>query len=159
LTCQSKKTNDNLKNKIMKKLFISALLAITVAASSFAAEGSKVSYAVRNNFSYQFKKVSDVQWTSGENYTMATFTLNNVRTQALYTPEGEFIGTNQAITLEELPVRAKRAFAKKYEGYTVKEAIRFEGSQESAYYISAENEKGSVILKVEDNGDISTARK
>jgi hypothetical protein len=89
---------------------------------------------------------------------MATFTLNNVRTQALYTPEGEFIGTNQAINLEELPVRAKREFAKKYDGYTVKEAIRFEGSQESAYYISAENEKGSVILKVEDSGSISTVR-
>ena len=73
--------------------------------------------------------------------------------------KGKFIGTNQAITLEDLPVNAKRAFAKKYEGYTVKEAIRFEGSQESAYYISAENEKGSVILKVDDYGLISTARK
>ncbi|HKG67320.1 MAG TPA: hypothetical protein VKA92_00510 [Segetibacter sp.] len=143
----------------MKKLFISALLAITVAASSFAAEGNNVSYTVRNNFSSQFKKASDVQWTSGENYTKATFVLDNVRTEALYSAEGELIGTNQAITLEELPVNAKRAFAKKYEGYTVKEAIRFEGSQESAYYISAENEKGSVILKVEDSGSMSTVRR
>ena len=143
----------------MKKLFISALLAITVAASSFAAEGNNVSYTVRNNFSSQFKKASDVQWTSGENYTKATFILDNVRTEALYSAEGEFIGTNQAVTLEELPVSAKRAFAKKYDGYTVKEAIRFEGSQESAYYISAENEKGSVILKVEDSGYMSTVRK
>ena len=143
----------------MKKLFISALLAITVAVSSFAAEGNNVSYTVRNNFSSQFKKASDVQWTSGENYTKATFVLDDVRTEALYSAEGEYIGTNQAITLEELPVNAKRAFAKKYDGYTVKEAIRFEGSQESAYYISAENEKGSVILKVEDSGSISTVRK
>ena len=148
-----------LKNKIMKKLFISALLAITVAASSFAAGENTVNFAALKNFKAEFKKASDVQWTSGENYTKATFVLDNVRTEALYSAEGEFIGTNQAVTLEELPVSAKRAFAKKYDGYTVKEAIRFEGSQESAYYISAENEKGSVILKVEDNGDISTARK
>ena len=143
----------------MKKLFISALLAITVAASSFAAEGNNVSYAVRNNFSSQFKKASDVQWTSGENYTKATFVLDNVRTEALYSAEGEFIGTNQAVTLEELPVSAKRAFAKKYDGYTVKEAIRFEGTEEGAYYILAENGKGSVILKVGDSGSISTVRK
>ena len=143
----------------MKKLFISALLAITVAASSFAAGENTVNLAALKNFKAEFKKASDVQWSSGENYTMATFTLNNVRTQALYTPEGEFIGTNQAINLEELPVRAKREFAKKYDGYTVKEAIRFEGSQESAYFISAENEKGSVILKVEDNGSMSTVKK
>ena len=143
----------------MKKLFISALLAITVALSSFAAEGNKVSFAARNNFTAQFRHASDVQWTSAENYTKATFIWNNVRTEALYTPEGEFIGTNQAITLEELPVNAKRAFAKKYGSYTVKEAIRFEGAQESAYYISATNEKGSVILKVEDSGFISTVKK
>lgn len=148
-----------LKNKIMKKLFISALLAVTVAVSSFAAEGNNVSYAVRNSFSAQFKYASDVRWTSGENYTKATFVLNNVSTEALYSAQGEFIGTNQAITLEELPVNAKRAFAKTYSDYTVKEAIRFEGSQESAYYISAENEKGSVILKVEDSGYMSIVRK
>ena len=40
-------------------------------------------------------------------------------------------------------------------GYTIKEAIRFEGTDENAYYISAENEKGSVIFKIEDNGFVS----
>ncbi|MEJ7682748.1 MAG: hypothetical protein WKG06_33795 [Segetibacter sp.] len=143
----------------MKKLFISALLSVTVALSSFAAEGNKVSFTARNNFESQFKHASDVKWTSGENYTKATFILNNVRTEALYSEAGDFIGTNQAITLEELPVKAKRAFVKKYGGYTVKEAIRFEGTQESAYYISAENEKGSVILKVEDSGYMSTVKR
>jgi len=143
----------------MKKLFISGLLMIAVAASSFAAEGNKVSFTVQNNFSSQFKHISDVEWKSTDNYTKATFVLNGVRTEALYDEEGEFIGTNQAITLEELPVKAKRAFAKKYDGYTVKQAIRFEGSQEDAYYISAESDKGTVVLKVQDNGAISTVRK
>jgi hypothetical protein len=58
-----KKTNDNLKNKIMKKLFISALLAITVAASSFAAGGNTVNLAALKNFKAEFKKASDVQWS------------------------------------------------------------------------------------------------
>lgn len=143
----------------MKKLFISTLLAATVSLSSFAAAGNNVSYSVRNNFETQFKKASDVQWTSAENYTKATFVLDNVRTEALYSTDGDFIGTNQAVTLEELPVKAKRAFAKSYDGYTVKQAISFEGTQESAYYISAQSEKGSVILKVEDNGSISTVKR
>jgi hypothetical protein len=141
----------------MRKLFISALFALSIAVSSFAA-GNETSTA-RNNFASQFKKVSDVEWTSGENYTKATFVLNNVRTEALYSEAGEFIGTNQAVTIEELPVNAKRAFAKKFDGYTVKEAIRFEGIDESAYFISAQSEKGSVILKVADNGSITTVKK
>jgi hypothetical protein len=143
----------------MKKLFTSGLLMIAVAAGSFAAGGNDVSYTIRNNFSSQFKHVSDVEWTSGQNYTKATFVLNNIRTEALYDETGEFIGTNQAIALEELPVKAKRAFAKKYDGYTVKEAIHFEGVQEDAFYIAAENEKGTVVLKVENNGSISKIRK
>ncbi len=136
----------------MKKSLITGLLAVTVGLSNFAAEGNKVSFGVLSNFKSQFKHVSEVEWTSGENYTKATFVLNNIRTEALYSSEGEFIGTKQAILPEELPVKAKRAFAKKYAEYTVKEAIRFEGTEENAYYISTENEKGSVILKVEDSG-------
>ena len=142
----------------MKKLFISALLTITVVVSSFAA-GNEVSYAAQNNFKSQFKRISDVTWSAGANYTKATFVLNGVRTEALFSEAGDFIGTNQAVDLQELPVNAKRTFAKKYNGYTVKEAIRFEGVEESAYFISAENEKGSVILKVEDNGFMSAVRK
>lgn len=142
----------------MKKLFVSGLLIIAVTVSSFAA-GNEVSNAARNNFSSQFKHISDVQWTASENYTKATFVLDNVRTEALYDESGEFIGTNQAVVLEELQVNAKRSFAKKYSGYTVKEAVRFEGSKESAYYIAAESEKGAVVLKVEDNGNISVEKK
>ena len=143
----------------MKKYFISALVSIAITVTSFAAEGNKVSLGVLNNFAYHFKHASDVTWTSEENYAKATFKWNNISTEAVYTPEGDFIGSMQAITLEELPVNAKRKFAKKYEGYTVKEAIRFEGSKEKAYYVSAEDGKGSVILKVEDDGSMSKVGK
>ena len=132
---------------------------IAVAASSFAAEGNEAGFAARRNFTAQFKHISEVEWKSGENYTKATFVLNGLRTEALYDATGEFIGTNQAVSLDELPVKAKRAFAKRYDGYTVKEAIRFQGLEEDAYFINAENEKGSVMLKVEDNGAISSLRK
>jgi len=143
----------------MKKYFLSALVSIAITVTSFAAEGNKVSLGVLNNFAYHFKHASDVTWTSEENYAKATFKWNNISTEAVYTPEGDFIGSMQAITLEELPVNAKRKFAKKYEGYTVKEAIRFEGSKEKAYYVSAEDGKGSVILKVEDDGSMSKVGK
>lgn len=139
----------------MKKLLLSALLAITVAVSAFATNADNVNSAALNNFKYAFKRAYDVSWTSNKNYIKASFILDNVRTEALYTPEGEFIGTNTAITLDELPVKAKRTFAKKFDGYTVKEAIRFEGNDEGAYFISAENEKEAVILKVSDNSHVS----
>lgn len=139
----------------MKRLFVSALLALTLGTSSFAAEGNEVNFTVLNSFQFQFKDASDVQWKSIKGCTKATFVLNNEKMEAFYNREGEMIGTSKAISLDELPTNAKRSFAKKIEGYTVKEAIRFEGTEENAYFISAENGKDSVIFKVEDKGSVS----
>lgn len=127
----------------MKKLFIPTLLATIVALSGFAAEGSNGSPAKA-----PFKRVGDVRWSSSPNCTKATFVWNNVKTEALYDSEGEFLGTNQSISLNDLPAEVKRAFAKKYTNYTLKEATYFEGVQESAYYLNAENEKGSITVKI-----------
>jgi hypothetical protein len=139
----------------MKKLLLSALMAVAVVVSSFAAETEKVSSATLNNFKFLFKHASDVSWTATKNYSKATFLINNIRTEALYTPDGEFIGTNVAASVEDLPVRAKRTLAKRFDGYTIKEAVRFEGNTEGAYFISAENDKEAVVLKVDDKNDLS----
>lgn len=136
----------------MKKLFLAALLVVTMAASAFAKDTKKVNAAALGNFKVEFKKASDVTWTANENYAKASFILNNERMEAYYNPEGEKIGTSHAITVDYLPVKAKRAFAKKYGDYTVKEAIEFEGTDETAYFLSAENDAESVILKVTDDG-------
>jgi hypothetical protein len=138
----------------MKRLFIAALFAVSFMASAFASE-TKVSSAIMSNFKYQFKNVSDVNWTMGEGFAKATFVYNQVRTEAFYSPSGEIIGTSKGVSLDQLPVKAKRNFSKKYDGYDVTEAIRFEGPDEAAYFISAQNEKESVIVKVNDNDGVS----
>ncbi|MCW3109009.1 MAG: hypothetical protein JWQ09_3515 [Segetibacter sp.] len=143
----------------MKKLFLVALLAVTVAASAFAKDTKKVNAAAIGNFKVEFKRASDVTWTVNDNYVKATFILNNERMEAFYNENGERIGTSRAITLDELPVKAKRAFAKKFDGYTVKQAIEFDGTEETAYYLSAENEKESVILKVDNSEGLSTFKR
>ncbi len=142
----------------MKKLFISAMLAVTLATSAFAADGSKVNFFALNSFQAQFKDASSITWSDGKGYLKAAFVANNERMEAFYNSDGELIATSRTANLDELPVNAKRTLAKKLEGYTVKEAIRFEGADESAYFISAENEKGSVILKIEDNGFVTVKK-
>ena len=47
-----------IKTTIMKKLFIAALLAVTVATSAFAADASKVNALVLHSFKADFKKAS-----------------------------------------------------------------------------------------------------
>jgi hypothetical protein len=140
----------------MKKLLMAALLFISAATSAFAKDSKSVNTAASNNFAAEYKKASNVTWTATENYIKASFIMNSERMEAFYNSQGEKIGTSKAFNIENLPVHAKRAFAKKYQGYTVQQAIEFEGNDETAYFISAENDKESVILKVNMFDNMST---
>src|SRR5206468_1765583 len=119
----------------------------------------KVNTVAVNNFKVEFKNASDVTWTATDTYVKATFILNSEKIEAFYNENGEKIGTSRAISIEELPVKAKRAFAKKFDGYTVKQAIEFNGTEETAYYIAADNEKEAVILKVTSSDELSTYKR
>ena len=49
-----------------------------------------------------------------------------------------------------MPLSTKKASAKSYSGYAVKEAIHFEGADEQGYFVSVENEKEQIVLTVSD---------
>src|SRR3954451_23840850 len=142
----------------MKNVFILALLAISLSISAFATGENRVSSVVLNSFKVDFKGAKDVSWSSRTGYAKAAFKLENRDMEVFYKPDGSIFAVSKKIELDELPVHAKRSFAKKYEGYTVKEAIAFESDDEDGYYISAENEKESVILKVDRQDDLHVFR-
>ncbi|WP_147203536.1 hypothetical protein [Segetibacter aerophilus] len=133
----------------MKNLILSALLAVTVS-TAFATGETKISYFVLNSFKHDFKDVTNVTWTSKTGLAKASFIYNNQKMDAFYNPNGSLFATSKNINLDELPVGAKRSFAKRYEGYSVKEAIKYESQDEQSYYISAENEKESLIIKIDE---------
>jgi len=143
----------------MKNLLIAALAAVTIVTSAFSPDPNEINFAAQKNFKAEFAKAAQVVWTQKADFVKAEFTLNNVKMEAFYNADGDMIATSKYISLDELPVKAKRTFAKLYTDYTVKEAIRYEGVDEAAYYISAENEKESVIVKVYDNSHLSVFQK
>lgn len=142
----------------MKKLLFAACLSISLAASAFTPDEKKISNKIKDNFANSYVDASNVEWSTMSTYVKASCNLNGKKTDVYYDFDGEMIGQSQQVTLESLPVSAKRTFAKKYADYTVKEAIKFDTDDESAYFISAENDKESVILKVTGAG-ISHFRK
>ena len=145
----------------MKKVIIAIAIVFAVTTSAFASSKEtieSIERSVKEKFSSEFKGASDVQWTVTENAYLAIFTLNGNRMEALFTNSGEYIGTSISITLEDLPLKAKRSFAKKYEGYTVKEAQKYMLVDETAYYILAEKDAKKVIVKLSDHGDLSIAK-
>lgn len=134
----------------MKKFFLTAILSAAIAVCSFAKDADKISAKAQQTFSNQFNKASNVTWTVSGDVSKATFFENNCKKEAFFDSRGDIMATCTTITLNEIPTRAKRAFAKKYEGYTVTEAIHYTNSDnEVLYFLSANNEKESLILQVD----------
>lgn len=143
----------------MKNLILSALLTVAVVFSAFATGESKISYFVLNSFKNDFKDVSEVTWTLKTGLAQAKFIYKNRQMNVFYNSDGTLFAISQSIELDELPVNAKRAFARRYEGYTVKEAIQYDGSEERNYYLFAENENDTVIIKIDKGNQLSVFKK
>lgn len=142
----------------MKRLFLSAIMAATLISTSFANETAKVNSRVSSSFKTQFAEATNVEWTAKQDFFKANFTEEGKSREAFYNNNGGLISTSTQIAIDDLSASTKRAFAKKYDGYVVKEAIKMESNDETAYYISVENDKQSLILKVLD-GTITTFKK
>jgi len=115
----------------MKKLTLLALVTF-FSFSAFAAEGgkktddtNKISYYVMRQFESEFNGAKEITWTVTENYEKAEFTVNEVKMAAFYDTNGEYIGHTEVVTYNSLPSAARKQIARDYEGYHVKDLIRF----------------------------------
>jgi hypothetical protein len=139
----------------MKKLLFSVILTVLVTVSLFATGTDGTNARAVHLFETDFRQATNAHWTSTADYIKVSFTLESKEMAAFYDHEGSFIAVTNTIAIDELPVSAKRTLAKKFAGYIVKDAIRFEGSDEIAYFVSAENDSRSVFLKVTTYGMVS----
>jgi hypothetical protein len=116
----------------MKKLTLIALVTL-LSFGAFAADGGKksddtdkVSNYVIRQFESEFGDAKEVSWTVTENYDKVEFSVDNVKMAAFYDQSGKYIGHTEAVTYNSLPSGARKKIARDYEGYHVKELLRFQ---------------------------------
>lgn len=126
----------------MKNLLLTGLLSVGIFASAFAIDESKISVTVRENFKEDFKGTENVEWSIKPNFVKASFTFKGKAMDAFYDFNGKKIATSQQVTLNDLPLSARKKIAGKYPNHRVTEAIEFNGQEEESFYVSLENEKG-----------------
>ncbi len=139
----------------MKKIFIAAILVVTVGSSAFALDVNKVSYKVKSSFEAQFTGASNVTWSFRETYTKASFTLVDQPVDAYYGTEGELIAFSRKIDFKKLPLNAIQRINKEYAAYQVAESIEFDQDGDKNYYVSLEDGDKKVILEVSLYGAVS----
>ncbi|UEG51957.1 hypothetical protein LLH06_13395 [Mucilaginibacter daejeonensis] len=115
----------------MKKLTLLSAFVAIFSLGAFAAEGgkddsNKVPYFVMRQFDNEFYNAKNITWTVNENFEKAEFTVDGVKMAAFYDNNGKYIGHTETVAYNVLPSHAKKQIAREYEGYHVKELIRFQ---------------------------------
>jgi hypothetical protein len=145
----------------MKKIkTVLTAIAMLLFISSFATEPDKVSPVVKTAFENDFSRATEVNWVKSNDFYFASFTLNNVKTDAAYTEAGELVGTARRILSELMPLSVSLSIAEKFNGYTVDQSVielTFEGV--TRYYVTLLNQNQAVKLKCYSNGDLEIERK
>ncbi|WP_018611313.1 hypothetical protein [Segetibacter koreensis] len=125
------------------------------ASTSAAPAKNKINYQLLNHFNEDFKDAKDINWTMTSEFAKVNFLQYDEKVEAFYDLDGGLIGTTRFITIDQIPREARRIFATKYANYNIKEVIRYEGAEDVAYYIHAEDDKEKLIFKLSGSRDIS----
>lgn len=142
----------------MKKLLLAVLVVAGLGSSAFATDVNSVSTKVQNSFAEKFGNAVNVKWTSKENFNKVTFTLGDEPVEAFFASDGDLIGISRKVDFKSLPLAAIQKIKKEYAGFSVKETIEFEQSNDKSFYVSLEKDNKRQILEVSLYGSVSVFR-
>lgn len=139
----------------MKKLFIAALLAVTVGTSAFALDVNKINVTVQKSFESQFAGAENVNWSIKDSYAKASFTFAEENVEAFFATDGELIAFSRKVEFKRLPLNAVQKIKKEYSSFKIIETIEFDQDGQKNYYVSLDNGTKKQILEVSLYGNVT----
>lgn len=138
----------------MKQFLLAALLAVTLAASAFAASDEKAK--ANASFSAEYPGAGNISWRMNDDFFIVSFTLNNQRLRAFYDYEGNKIATTRKMLLTELPQKGWQSIRKSYSDYSIIEAIEYNNADnQRAYFVSMQKAGKGIVLKMDEYGEVN----
>ena len=131
----------------MKKIMIALVILITVMRTTAFANEIIVKQEVLNAFKIEYSSAKDVNWTVGENYYKASFTMNDQKLFAFYTIDGEFLALTRYVSSLELPENIQNSLRKQFKEKWITDLFEVVNSEGTLYYATLENADSKIILK------------
>jgi hypothetical protein len=107
----------------MKDLLFSMLAICALMAVVLAGVGENPPTMIERAFRAKFKKASKVAWRSTYCGYIASFFLNGVKKQAIYSKGGKLLSILSAISPNELPLNAMAHFGNCFPGQSISETF------------------------------------
>jgi hypothetical protein len=130
----------------MKRIMITLFVFLTLAATSAFAGEVNVSPVIRQAFNARFTGAENVSWSQADEFTVAEFTLDEVKQYAYFNSAGELTVVAQPMTVKQLSKRQQETLNKGYGDYTIVNVYKTDDGQEQKYYAVVENDNQKVIV-------------
>jgi len=136
-----------------------ALIAIATGTSAFASTTTETnSVKVMDHFNASYKDVKNVAWTFNGTYERASFTLGQQKLEVYYNTDGDLIGTTKNFNFDKLPQAAIETITTKYTfpKYELRDCVEFVNAyDEKCYYVSFTKKKQTIVVKIDQKGEVS----
>jgi len=129
----------------MKRIIVLFAFLMLATFSGFAND-VKVSPAVRQAFKAKFTGAENVTWSEVNEFTVAAFTLDDIKQYAYFNNAGELTVLAQPLTLKQLSKKQQANLQNDYNNYAIVDLYKTDDSEEVRYYAVIENETQRIIL-------------
>lgn len=141
----------------MKKIILTLALFVSTI-SAFATE-DKISSKVLNAFQVEFKSATDVEWTVGSNYYIASFNYRDNHVFAYYTTDGDLMGMTRYVSIDALSLALQSSLKNEYGDFWISDLFEVSKKGSTDYYITLENADKKIVLVSSGGGDWEVFRK
>ena len=111
----------------MNKVFLSVIMVLSLPAFAQKLNDNKVPEIVKDAFKKNvIGEVLSVKWEKEDGNYEANYLQNGIKSAALFDAKGNWLETEKAIEIKELPAEAVAYLNKNYKGEKIKEAAKLQ---------------------------------
>ena len=146
---------------IVLSLIIPGIFAIEKTKRNIAVK--KVSSSALSQFQQEFSTAKNVSWIDNEKYVKASFFSSGKRMAALYDLDGNFVGSIEYISYDQLPYKAKTEIKNKYKDFAFVSARKIVSrptdnssfNDVGSYWVDLANESERIYINVSPKTDVA----
>jgi len=139
----------------MKKIAFIFIFVTLVISQTFAQKAAQVPEQVKNSFSQNFPKASNVKWSKeNENEWEAEFKQEGKEFSANFKSDGTWLETEQEIAKSDIPNAVKNTLDSQFTGYKIEEAEISKSAEGSVYEFELEKGESNMEVAISAEGKV-----
>ena len=144
----------------MKKLILSIAATLIIFASDVSANTGIIDTAkAQEVFKKEFPNAESAQWSKDGIYIKVSFLLYGKGAFALFTPEGDLMGTVRNMFYTETPINVITSFEKRFKNPKVYSIVEINCESGISYRLLFDNEEKRYEATINSDGTISKVQR